>query len=151
MKTVIQRVLNSSVSIDTKNQRSIGYGLVLFVGFCKYDFEDDLNWTINKILKMRIFYSNDPSNPLSITEAKAEILVISQFTLLASLKKGKKPSWHKAASTEAAKILYNKFINKLSSDYDEKKIQRGYFGEKMNVHLNNDGPFTILLDSKIKS
>ena len=151
MKTVIQRVLNSSVSFDKKNQRSIGYGLVLFVGFCKDDFEDDLNWTINKILKMRIFYSKDPSKPLCITETKAEILVISQFTLLASLKKGKKPSWHKAANTEAAKILYNKFIDKLSSDYDEKKIQRGYFGEKMNVHLNNDGPFTILLDSKVKS
>ena len=151
MKTVIQRVLNSSVSIDKNNQRSIGYGLVLFVGFCKDDFEGDLNWTINKILKMKILYSKESSNPLCITEAKAEILVISQFTLLASLKKGKKPSWHKAANTEAAKILYNKFINKLSSDYDEKKIQRGYFGEKMNVHLNNDGPFTILLDSKIKS
>jgi len=151
LKTVIQRVLNSSVSIDKNNQRSIGYGLVLFVGFCNDDFEDDLNWTINKILKMRIFYSNDPSKPLSITEAKAEILVISQFTLLASLKKGKKPSWHKAANNEVAQTLYNKFINKLSSDYDEKKIQRGYFGEKMNVNLNNDGPFTILLDSKIKS
>ncbi len=151
MKTVIQRVLNSSVSIDKNNQRSIGYGLVLFVGFCNDDFEDDLNWTINKILKMNILYSKESSNPLSITEAKAEILVISQFTLLASLKKGKKPSWHKAANAEAAKILYNNFINKLSSDYDEKKIQRGYFGEKMNVHLNNDGPFTILLDSKIKS
>ena len=89
MKTVIQRVLNSSVSIDKNNQRSIGYGLVLFVGFCNDDFEDDLNWTINKILKMNILYSKESSNPLSITEAKAEILVISQFTLLASLKKGK--------------------------------------------------------------
>ena len=67
------------------------------------------------------------------------------------MKKVRKPYCHKASIQEAAKILYNKFINKLSSDYDEKKIQRGYFGEKMNVHLNNDGPFTILLDSKIKS
>ena len=89
MKTVIQRVLNSSVSIDKNNQRFIGWWFSTFVGFCKDDFEDDLNWTINKILKMNIFYSKDSSNPLSVTETKAEILVISQFTLLASLKKGK--------------------------------------------------------------
>ena len=151
MRTVVQRVLNSRVSVSGKNPRSINYGLVLFVGFSSDDSENDIKWSIKKILQMKILSTKNKSGLFCIKETQSEILVISQFTLLASLKKGKNPSWHKAASSENAILLYNHFINMLKRDYMSEKVLQGYFGDNMQVQLTNDGPFTILLDSKNKN
>ena len=148
MKIVVQRVLDSSVSIVSGETRGIGEGLVIFIGFCADDSESDILWGIKKILNMKILKDKNGHSNLSTLEKKTDILVISQFTLFASIKKGNKPSWHKAARQELARILYDNFINILQKEYFYKKIKTGFFGENMQINVNNDGPITIILDSK---
>ena len=150
MKIVVQRVIDSNVSIINGETRSIGEGLVIFVGFCSDDSENDVLWGIKKILNMKILKDKSGFSNLSTLEKKTELLVISQFTLFASIKKGNKPSWHKAAKQEVARILYDNFIKNLQKEYFYKKIKTGFFGKNMKINVNNDGPITIILDSKNK-
>jgi len=150
MKIVVQRVLESSVSVEGEGTKYIGEGLVIFVGFCSNDSEDDIIWGIKKVLNMKILKDENGDTNLNILEKKADLLVISQFTLFASTKKGNKPSWHKAANSKLARTLYNQFINILQKTYLPQNIKTGFFGKNMQISVINDGPVTIILDSKNK-
>ena len=150
MKIVIQRVIDSSVSIKDMEPRFIGEGLIIFVGFCDDDKDDDILWGIKKIINMKILKGRDGCYNINTLEKKSDILVISQFTLLASTKKGNKPSWHKAADQILARKLYDRFIVFLKKMYSEKNVKTGFFGENMKINVTNDGPLTIILDSKNK-
>ena len=150
MKIVIQRVLESTVSIEGGCNRSINEGLVLFIGFCSEDTEEDILWGVKKVINMKILRDEKNNSTLNTLDKKTDILVISQFTLLASTKKGNKPSWHKAADQKLAKVLYNQFIDVLKKMYSSKNVKIGFFGKNMQVHLINNGPITIILDSKNK-
>jgi len=150
MKIVIQRVIDSSVSIKDMEPRFIGEGLIIFVGFCNDDKDDDILWGIKKIINMKILKGRDGCYNINTLEKKSDILVISQFTLLASTKKGNKPSWHKAAGQILARKLYDRFIVFLKKMYSEKNVKTGFFGENMKINVTNDGPLTIILDSKNK-
>ena len=150
MKIVIQRVIDSSVSIKDMEPRFIGEGLIIFVGFCNDDKDDDILWGIKKIINMKILKGKDGYYNINTLEKKSDILVISQFTLLASTKKGNKPSWHKAAGQILARKLYDRFIVFLKKMYSEQNVKTGFFGENMKINVTNDGPLTIILDSKNK-
>ena len=150
MKIVIQRVIDSSVSIKDMEPRFIGEGLIIFVGFCNDDKDDDILWGIKKIINMKILKGRDGCYNINTLEKKSDILVISQFTLLASTKKGNKPSWHKAAGQILARKLYDRFIVFLKKMYSEQNVKTGFFGENMKINVTNDGPLTIILDSKNK-
>jgi len=150
MKIVIQRVIDSSVSIKDMEPRFIGEGLIIFVGFCDDDKDDDILWGIKKIINMKILKGRDGCYNINTLEKKSDILVISQFTLLASTKKGNKPSWHKAAGQILARKLYDRFIVFLKKMYSEQNVKTGFFGENMKINVTNDGPLTIILDSKNK-
>ncbi|MDO9261731.1 MAG: D-aminoacyl-tRNA deacylase [Flavobacteriaceae bacterium] len=147
MRIVIQRVSEASVTIDGKIMASIGKGLLIFLGIETDDFMDDCDWLLKKILPMRIFPDENEVMNLSVQEVEGELLIISQFTLHASTKKGNRPSYIKAARPEQAIPLYEYFITQLENQHP-KKVQSGIFGADMKVALINDGPVTILIDSK---
>lgn len=147
MKIVIQRVSHASVSIENKVKSSINKGLLLFVGIGPEDTENDVIWLSSKITSMRIFEDSNNKMNLSLKDIKGEILLISQFTLYASTKKGNRPSFNGSAKPESAIPIYNKLHHCLEKDL-EKPIGTGEFGAHMNISLNNDGPVTIILDSK---
>ena len=149
MKVVIQRVKESSVEIDNQIKAEIGKGLLVLIGISQEDNKLDVEWLANKVLNIRIF--NDPDGVMnkSIIDIKGEILIISQFTLMALTKKGNRPSYIKSASHEIAIPLYNYFIELLESKLN-KRIKTGIFGADMKVRLINDGPVTIIIDSKNK-
>jgi len=149
MKAVIQRVKKASVSINGKVKSSIKNGLLLLVGIENTDNSTDIEWLSNKITQLRIF--NDPEGVmnLSIKEIDGEILTISQFTLHAKTKKGNRPSYINAAKPEVSIPLYNQFVEQLGRDLG-KEIKTGEFGAYMNVALENDGPVTIIIDTKNK-
>ncbi len=149
MRLVIQRVNEASVTINGKIVGSIGDGLLVFLGIDDLDTPKEAIWLSNKIVKMRIFDDEQGLMNLSVQDVNGEILVISQFTLHASTKKGNRPSFIKAAKPEIAKPLYNAFISQLQSDLG-KQIQTGRFGAMMKVKLTNDGPVTIIIDSQNK-
>ena len=149
MITVIQRVSESSVTINNLITGSIGYGLMILVGFEDEDSISDIEWISNKILNLRIFDDDEGVMNLSSQDVYSEILVISQFTLHASIKKGNRPSYIKAAKPALAIPLYKSFISQLEADLG-KKVQTGEFGADMKVHLVNDGPVTIIIDTKDK-
>ena len=149
MRTVIQRVMQSSVTIDGVIKSQIGKGLMLLVGFEETDTDEDLNWLAAKICKLRIFDDEQGVMNLSVQDVDGEMLVVSQFTLHASTKKGNRPSYIKAAKPEIAIPLYEKFIKILENE-SGKKIQTGIFGSDMKIALVNDGPVTILIDTKNK-
>jgi len=149
MKVVIQRVKKSSVSINNSIKSEIGKGLLLLVGFEKDDNEDDLVWMGNKIISLRIFDDNDGIMNLSVKDINGELLVISQFTLHAKTKKGNRPSYIKAAKPEISIPLYEQFIKELKKNIDS-ELKTGEFGADMQVSLINDGPVTIIIDSKNK-
>ncbi len=149
MKVVIQRVLESSVTIDAVVVSKIKHGLLILVGFEDLDSQDDIDWITSKIINLRIFADENDVMNLAIKEVAGEILVVSQFTLHAATKKGNRPSYIKAAKPEVAIPLYDSFIAKMELDFG-KKIQTGQFGADMKVALTNDGPVTILIDSKNK-
>lgn len=148
MKAVIQRVSNASVSINAELHSSIQSGLLVLLGIEGEDTLDDGNWLCKKILNMRIFHDQDYKMNLSLLDIKGEILVVSQFTLHASTKQGNRPSFIKAAKPEWANELYENFVEALTKTIDS--VQTGVFGADMQVSLTNDGPVTIIIDSKDK-
>ena len=149
MKVVIQRVTNASVLIDFEETRSINKGLVILLGIGNDDNEEDINWLCQKICNLRIFDDQEGVMNLSVKDISGDVLLISQFTLLASTKKGNRPSYINAARPEVAIPLYEKFIVELSNTL-EKNIVTGKFGSNMQVSLTNDGPVTIIIDTKDK-
>ena len=149
MKLVIQRVKESSVEIDNKIKAEIGKGLLVLIGISQEDNKLDVEWLVNKVLNIRIFNDSDGLMNKSIIDIKGEILIISQFTLMALTKKGNRPSYIKSASHEIAIPLYNYFIELLKSKINN-GIKTGIFGADMKVSLINDGPVTIIIDSKNK-
>jgi D-tyrosyl-tRNA(Tyr) deacylase len=149
MRAVIQRVSEAKVTIDGSIKDSIGKGLLILLGIEHDDTETDIEWLSAKIVNMRIFSDQNGLMNLSIKEVEGEILLISQFTLHASTKKGNRPSFIQAAKPDIAIPLYEKMILQLEKDI-EKKIGTGIFGADMKVALINDGPVTIIIDSKQK-
>ena len=149
MRVVIQRVLNASVHVNKKKVSSIKNGLLVFVGFEINDNIIDCDWIANKILKLRIFSNKENSMELSVKDVKGEILIVSQFTLHAKTKKGNRPSFIKSAKSETSKTLYDKFMLTIKELY-KNKISQGIFGADMKIRLENDGPVTIIIDSKNK-
>ncbi len=149
MRALIQRVNHASVSIDHGVTSSIDQGLLVFIGIEVNDSEEDIAWLCGKILRLRIF--NDPGGlmNLSVQEIQGNILVISQFTLHASTRKGNRPSFIRAANPEVAIPIYNRFIQVLEKEYG-KKIKSGKFGAHMLISLVNNGPVTIYIDTKNK-
>jgi len=147
MRVVIQRVSESSVSIDQKIKSSIAAGLLVLLGIEDSDTDEDIRWLCQKIVNLRIFPDENGVMNKSVLECAGEILVISQFTLHALTKKGNRPSYIKASKPNFAIPMYEKFVKQLEFDFG-KTIQTGEFGADMKVALVNDGPVTILIDSK---
>ena len=149
MKAVIQRVSSASVTINNQVVANIQKGLLVFVGFEAADAKEDLDWMTSKIANLRIFDDENHVMNLSLKDVDGEIIIVSQFTLQASTKKGNRPSYIKAAKSEVAIPLYESFIQKMESELGE-KVQTGHFGADMKVALLNDGPVTLLIDTKNK-
>ena len=149
MKIVIQRVSSASVIIDSKVVAEIQKGLLVLIGIEDADNQEDINWLTPKIANLRIFADEDQVMNLSINDIQGEIIVVSQFTLHALTKKGNRPSYIKAAKPEIAIPLYENFVQKLENELG-KKVQTGQFGADMKVALVNDGPVTIIIDTKNK-
>ena len=149
MRILIQRVSQSSVTIEGKIKSSIGNGLLLFVGIEEADDAEDIEWLVGKICLLRIFDDANGIMNLSIQEVNGEILVISQFTLHAMVKKGNRPSYIRAARPESAIPLYESFL-KTIKETSGLNVLSGEFGADMKINLINDGPVTIYIDSKIR-
>lgn len=149
MKVVIQRVSHASVTIDNKIVADIQKGLLVLVGVEATDNQEDINWLTSKIANLRIFDDENHVMNLSLKEVDGEIIIISQFTLQASTKKGNRPSYLKAAKPEISIPIYENFIIQIELELG-KKVQTGQFGADMKVSLLNDGPVTIVIDSKNK-
>ena len=149
MRVVIQRVSEASVSIEGEVRGKIGLGLMLLLGIEEIDTTDDIDWLTRKIINMRIFPDMEGVMNKSLLDSGGEALIISQFTLHASTKKGNRPSYIKAAKPDTALPIYEQFIEQFQSQLG-KKVERGVFGADMKVSLVNDGPVTILLDTKDK-
>lgn len=149
MKAVIQRVAKSAVTIENRAKSSINVGLLVFVGIEDADNDEDIKWLSNKIVNLRVFDDENKVPNISIKDINGDILLVSQFTLHASTKKGNRPSYLKASKAEIAIPIYEKMIKQLESDLG-RKIFTGEFGADMKVELVNDGPVTILIDTKTK-
>ncbi|MCH7523619.1 MAG: D-tyrosyl-tRNA(Tyr) deacylase [Bacteroidetes bacterium] len=149
MKAVIQRVSKASVTIEDEKVASITNGLLILLGIINEDSQDDINWLTKKIVNLRIFEDDDGVMNTSILDVGGEAIVVSQFTLHANTKKGNRPSYIKAAKPDIAIPLYESFVKQLETDLD-KKVQTGQFGADMKVELLNDGPVTIIIDTKNK-
>lgn len=149
MKVVIQRVSKASVTIEDKKAASIANGLLILLGIVNEDSQDDIEWLTNKIANLRIFGDENGVMNKSILDAKGDVIVVSQFTLHASTKKGNRPSYIKAAKPDIAIPLYETFVKRLENHLG-RPVQTGEFGADMKVELLNDGPVTIIIDSKNK-
>ncbi len=149
MKIVIQRVLNASVTIDDVIVSEINKGLLVLLGITTDDSMVDVDWLVNKLSNIRIFPDDNDVMNLSVKDVNGEVLVVSQFTLMASTKKGNRPSYIKAAKSDISIPLYKQFVKNLEAFID-KKVVTGVFGADMKVALINDGPVTIIIDSKNK-
>ncbi|MBE7660039.1 D-aminoacyl-tRNA deacylase [Tenacibaculum finnmarkense] len=149
MKAVIQRVSNASVTIQSEKVADINYGLLVFVGITNDDTQEDINWLAKKIVNLRIFNDDNQVMNNSLIDTQAEAIIVSQFTLQASTKKGNRPSYMNAAKPEIAIPLYEQFIEEFEKNLG-KKVQTGKFGADMKIELLNDGPVTIIIDSKNK-
>lgn len=149
MKAIIQRVSSCSVTIDNKVVANIQKGLLVLVGFEDADNNEDLNWLTSKIANLRIFGDENEVMNLSLKEVGGDMIIVSQFTLHANTKKGNRPSYIKAAKAEVAIPLYEAFIIQMETELG-KKVQTGKFGADMKVALLNDGPVTIIIDTKNK-
>lgn len=147
MRVLIQRVKRASVTVDGKLISKIGAGLLVLVGICNEDGNEDIEWLTNKISNIRLFDDENGVMNLSVKETDGEILAVSQFTLMASTKKGNRPSYIKAAKPDISIPLYEQFCNEMEIALN-KPIKRGVFGADMKVELLNDGPVTIFIDSK---
>ncbi|MBR5107697.1 MAG: D-tyrosyl-tRNA(Tyr) deacylase [Bacteroidales bacterium] len=149
MRVVIQRVLQASVSISGAVTAAIGPGLLVLLGICEEDGEEDIGWLVKKITGLRVFDDADGVMNLSVTDVGGDVLVVSQFTLMALTKKGNRPSYIRAARPEVAVPLYERFCAALA-DALGKPVPTGTFGADMQVSLVNDGPVTICIDTKNK-
>ncbi|HYM94185.1 MAG TPA: D-aminoacyl-tRNA deacylase [Chitinophagaceae bacterium] len=149
MRAVIQRVSKAGVTIDGKIHSQIGNGLLVLLGIEDADTNEDIEWLSGKIVNLRIFNDADGVMNISVKDNNGDILVVSQFTLHASTKKGNRPSYIKASKPEIAIPFYEKMVKQLAADLG-KKIYSGIFGSDMNVELLNDGPVTIVMDTKNK-
>lgn len=149
MRVVIQRVKNASVSIDQKIIGNINHGLLILLGIEHEDTENDANWLIQKILGLRIFSDSEGKMNLSVADIQGELLIVSQFTLFASTVKGNRPSFLKSAKPDISIPLYEKFLKTIKKE-TSLKIETGQFGADMKVSLINDGPVTIIIDSKVR-
>ena len=149
MKTVIQRVTHANVTIDGITTSAIQQGLLVLIGIEDADTTDDITWLSNKIVNLRIFDDADKVPNISVKDMGGDILLVSQFTLQAATKKGNRPSYIKASKPDVAIPLYEKMIAQLEIDLS-KKIFTGVFGADMKVELLNDGPVTIIIDTKNK-
>lgn len=147
MRVVIQRVLEASVTVETELVGSIGRGMLIFLGIEEADSAEDLEWLIAKVFKLRIFDDENGVMNWSLAETNGDVLVVSQFTLHASTKKGNRPSYMKAAKPEIAKNIYDDFVARLAALIG-KPVATGRFQAMMQVKLINDGPVTILIDTK---
>jgi D-tyrosyl-tRNA(Tyr) deacylase len=149
MRTVIQRVSQASVTIDGNMKSEIGKGLLVLLGICDDDNEEDIDWLVRKIVQLRVFDDENGVMNRSVTDIQGEIMVVSQFTLYASYKKGNRPSWLRASKPEVATPLYLLFCKEMSEVLG-KSVATGSFGADMKVSLINDGPVTICMDTKNK-
>jgi D-tyrosyl-tRNA(Tyr) deacylase len=149
MKVIIQRVSSASVTIDNKIVADIQKGLLVLVGIENADTQEDIDWLVGKIVNLRIFDDANHVMNLSVKDINGDIIVVSQFTLHASTKKGNRPSYLKASKPDVAIPLYENFVKRLEVEF-AKKVQTGIFGADMKVSLLNDGPVTIIIDSKNK-
>ena len=149
MKLVIQRVSKASVTIEGEKVASIENGLLILLGIVNEDTQDDIKWLSNKTINLRVFNDEDGVMNKSLKDINGDAIIVSQFTLHASTKKGNRPSYIQAAKPEVAIPLYEKFIQQIQIDLG-KKVQTGKFGADMKVELLNDGPVTIIIDSKNK-
>ena len=147
MRAVIQRVSDAHLTINGEREYSMGPGLVILLGVEEADEPSDIQWLSRKISRLRIFDDSRGVMNLSVNETKGEVMIVSQFTLHASTRKGNRPSYIKAAGPDIAIPLYEKFILQMETDL-EKEVIRGKFGANMQVKLCNDGPVTILIDTK---
>jgi len=149
MRAVIQRVSSASVRIAGQARAAIQDGLLVFLGVEESDGSEDIEWLSGKIVRLRVFNDEQGVMNRSVQEARGELLVISQFTLFASTRKGNRPSYSRAARPELALALYESFLRQLAQDFG-KPIQTGDFGADMKVALVNDGPVTIVIDTKAR-
>lgn len=149
MRAVIQRVTSAEVKVDGEIKGSINGGFLILLGIGHNDLETDIDWLIKKIIGMRVFNDSDNKMNLSIMDTEGQFLVVSQFTLMASTKKGNRPSYMNAARPDVAIPMYEQFCKNLSLA-SQKTVAQGVFGADMKVSLLNDGPVTIILDSKSK-
>jgi|TARA_B100000768_G_scaffold80153_1_gene76184 D-tyrosyl-tRNA(Tyr) deacylase len=149
MRVIIQRVKQASVEVDNSIISSIKKGMVVLLGIESEDNQEDIDWISNKISHLRIFDDNNKVMNNSIMDINGEMIIVSQFTLHASTKKGNRPSYIKAAKSEFAQNLYNKFLNSIENKTNMKP-KTGVFGADMLVKIDNDGPVTIFIDSKNK-
>ena len=149
MKVVIQRVSEARVKVSDKIISEIKLGFLILLGVEKSDSKEDINWLVNKILNLRVFSDDELKMNLSIKDVNGEIIVVSQFTLHAKTKKGNRPSYIKAANPEQAEPLYEEFILQLKNE-SAVSVQSGVFGANMQVDIVNDGPVTIIMDTKNK-
>jgi D-tyrosyl-tRNA(Tyr) deacylase len=149
MRVVIQRVQRASVTVDKAVVGEIGAGLLVLVGIEVSDLEEDIDWLCKKIVNLRIFDDSEGVMNRSILDSGGNILSISQFTLMASTKKGNRPSYIRAAKGDISKPIYERFCTVLSNELG-REVQRGIFGADMKVELLNDGPVTIIMDTKNK-
>jgi len=147
MKVVIQRVSEASVTVDNKKTADIKKGLLVLVGIEEADTQEDIDWLTGKIIKMRIFGDENDVMNCSVQDIGGDVIVVSQFTLHASTKKGNRPSYIKAAKPDFAIPMYENFVQAVEKELG-KKVQTGIFGADMKVSLLNDGPVTIVMDSK---
>ena len=149
MRAVIQRVSHASVTIDGTVKSEIGQGFLILLGVCDEDTMEDVDWLVKKVANLRVFGDENDVMNLSIQDVGGNALVVSQFTLFASYKKGNRPSWFKAGSHEHSIPLYEAFCSQLSAAIN-KPVGTGEFGADMKVELLNDGPVTICMDTKNK-
>lgn len=149
MKAVIQRVSHASVTIEGSVKSSIEKGYLILLGICNEDSQEDIDWLVHKIVNLRIFDDENGVMNRNILDANGNIIVVSQFTLMASYKKGNRPSWIRAAGHETAVPLYESFVSSLSTAMG-RPVGTGEFGADMKVELLNDGPVTICMDTKNK-
>jgi len=148
MKALVQRVTNASVTVNNKAVGEIGQGLVVFLGVARNDLQEDARYLADKVVNLRIFSNEAGRFSLSPLETRREILVVSQFTLLADTRKGRRPSFTEAAPPDKARELYEFFVDRVRSF--GLKVETGVFQEYMLVDIHNDGPVTVLLESKNK-
>ncbi|PVX52230.1 D-tyrosyl-tRNA(Tyr) deacylase [Balneicella halophila] len=147
MRAVIQRVSEAILSVEHIPKCSIELGLVVLLGIEHEDTEEDASWLAKKIANLRIFYNDEGVKDLSVIDVNGEILVVSQFTLYARTKKGNRPAYIDAAHPDISKPLYELFVKKLQQEIN-KKIMTGIFGSYMQINMINDGPVTIIIDTK---